>query len=376
MKRALWIVVFSAALIAAGLGVGRWQVERPNRTVEIIYDLPGLLELEAAARIPMEGLLADLRRAGVDSVAVQPESVGERFLLAKPLPPSVAQKMPADPDKLGRLLALPAAFRPQDFALLEDNGFKAAPKLNVVTWDVEPVWAAANPPELLILSGRGEFSRAELQDFTGRLALVEFHAPGTAQMEDAVGRMVRLHGISAGEMEVLPAERILTRYLRAVRERNIRVLYVRPFVEGGERAWARSLDLLARLQQRLEDEAILWDRPSPSPRGRRPYSGLFWSAREFGPRLFYTGKKFFRGGRPARWWRWVFFGLAAHGRLSLATARFGATRRRSFGRGYLSLFSFTLRGGAQPIAAGGLLAGRGYFFVRGGTAYCGHLNRN
>ncbi len=94
----------------------------------------------------------------------------------------------------------------------------------MVTWDVEPVWAAANPPELLILSGRGEFSRAELQDFTGRLALVEFHAPGTAQMEDAVGgRMVRLHGISAGEMEVLPAERILTRYLRAVRERNIRV---------------------------------------------------------------------------------------------------------------------------------------------------------
>lgn len=360
MKRALWIVVFSAALIAAGLGVGRWQVERLNRTVEIIYDLPGLLELEAAAQIPVEGLLADLRRAGVDSVAVQPESVGERFLLAKPLPPSVAQKMPADPDKLGRLLALPAAFRPQDFALLEDNGFKAAPKLNVVTWDVEPVWAAANP-ELLILSGRGEFSRAELQDFTGRLALVEFHAPGTAQMEDAVGRMVRLHGISAGEMEVLPAERILTRYLRAVRERNIRVLYVRPFIEG-ERAWARSLDLLARLQQRLEDEGYSLGQAQPFA----PWSpSLFWtilvSAGIWAAAVLY-GQEIFPGqARPVLaagflgWlltavsvWRWPV--LAPQGAALLAAVIFPCLALRYAGRSQ-SLRGYWLAAGISLLGA-------------------------
>lgn len=251
MKRVLWVVILTAALVAVALGFGRWQVERLNRTVEIVYDLPGLLELASAAQIPIEELFSDLQRAGVATVAVQPVSIGQLFLFGEPLPPSVASELPTDMDKLGRLLSSPAIFRADDFALLDSNGLKSAPKLNAVSWDVEPVWATAHP-ELLILSGSGEFRPEGVQDFHGRLALVEFHTPAVAHLEDAVGRMVRLHGISEGEMKILPTKRILTRYLRAVRERNIRILYVRPFLEG-ENTWKRSLDLLANLQVMLED---------------------------------------------------------------------------------------------------------------------------
>lgn len=250
MKRVLWLIVLAAALIAAVLGAGRWQVERLNRTVEIVYDLPGLLEVAESLQRPIENLLADLRQADVNSVAIQPETLGERLLRGQPPSDSLAKDLPADMTELGRLLVLPVAFRPQDFSLLNSSGLKPVPKLTAVSWDLEPVWLAQTP-SLLILSGNREFRRAELHNFDGRLALVEFHTPGTSQLEDRTDRMVRLHGISAGEMENLPAERIITRYLRGVRERNIRVLYLRPFTDG-EDAWERSLDLLANLRATLE----------------------------------------------------------------------------------------------------------------------------
>lgn len=129
---------------------------------------------------------------------------------------------------------------------------------------MEPLWRDAQP-ELLILSGQGTMDLDELQGSEAVLALVEFAVP---RVEAEPDRVVRLHGISAREMRVLSDERILNRYVRAVRERNIRVLYVRPFMEedGG---WQRSLQLLAALGQRLQAAGLNWVLPSPLPLGGR-----------------------------------------------------------------------------------------------------------
>lgn len=248
MKRVLWTVILIAAVAALITAGQRWLVERPNRTVEIVYDYYGLQQLSREAGIPLEQLLGDLKAAGVETIALQAESLGERMLAGGPVPGEVRAELPEELTELGPFLTLPLAFEAEQFQLVKEAGLKAAPKLNTVPWPVEPIWVDFQP-ELLILSGQGDITREQLQGSSAVQALVEFSAPGLEDADPA--RVVRLHGISAREMRVLSDERILNRYVRAVRERNIRVLYVRPFMveEGG---WPRSLDLLSALGSRLQ----------------------------------------------------------------------------------------------------------------------------
>jgi len=261
MKRFFWLLIFAAALTAAVLAAGRWQIEGQNRTVELVYDLESVQHLAQALDKPIEALLADLKGAGVETIGVQPETLGERLLSGKPLPPGVRDSLPKDQSELGKWLVLPVAFRADDFALLAASGLKPAPKLAVVSWDVEPIWLASQV-DLVIISGSGEFAREDLHHFPGRLALVEFHTPDMEQFSAEVGRMVRLHGISQKEIDKLPAERIISRYLRAVRERNLRVLYLRPFLEGPD-PWQRSLALLTDLKASLEREGYILGAAEP-----------------------------------------------------------------------------------------------------------------
>lgn len=248
MKRVLWAIILVGALAALVVAGQRWLVERPNRTVEIVYDLPGLQQLSQEAAIPLEQLLADLKSLGVETIAIQPESLGERLLAGREIESDVLAQLPKDVSELAPFLSLPVAFSEEEFRYVQESGLKSAPKLNTVPWDVEPIWKAIEP-ELLIISGQGVMSRAQLQGSSAVLALVEFSTPRVEGVDP--GRVVRLHGISAREMKALSNERILNRYVRAARERNMRVLYVRPFMEesGG---WTRSLDLLQNLQRRLE----------------------------------------------------------------------------------------------------------------------------
>lgn len=247
MKRVLQAIMLVALLVSFGLLFTRWQLETPNQNVEIVYDLPGLQDLSAKKGIPLTDLLEDLAEAGVQTIAIQPTSLGEMFVANEVLQPEVLAQLPTAATELAKYLHLPVAFQGEELSVVEEAGLEVAPKLVPVPWDVEPLWLRSNPP-FLILSGQGEFPLHQLEGYTGRLALVEFSTPGVRNLKTT--DLVRLHGISAPELEVLSEERILNRYLRAVRERNIRILYLRPFVEG-EQSWERSLGLLEQLQDRL-----------------------------------------------------------------------------------------------------------------------------
>ena len=77
MKRVLWIIIILAVLTSLGVFIQRWTVETPNHTVEIVYDLPSLLEFaELIEGLSLDQLLADLKFAGVETIAIQPTSVG------------------------------------------------------------------------------------------------------------------------------------------------------------------------------------------------------------------------------------------------------------------------------------------------------------
>lgn len=248
MKRKLWIVILLAGLVALGLFGQRWLVEKPNRKVEIVYDLPGLLELSEKQGLPLESLLGDLKHRGITQIAVQPENLGEWLLAGKEIPSSIKAELPSEISELDKFLTLPVAFDQEHFVLVEQGGLQAVPKLNTAPWPVEPLWQDSQP-ELIIVSGSGFFDLNQLGNSQARIAPAEFSEPKLDLAKTQ--SVVRLHGISAREMDVLSDERILNRYLRAVKERNIRVVYMRPFRTTSD-SWERSLKLVTDLQARLE----------------------------------------------------------------------------------------------------------------------------
>ncbi len=261
MKRVLWIIIIVTTLISLGIFAQRWAVEFPNRRVEIVYDLPGLFELSAEQNLDLDHILGDLKSHGVETIAIQPTSVGEMMLAGEKLPDHVLGKLPERLTDLGKFLTLPVAFEAEHFDLLREAGFKVAPKINTAPWDVEPLWLEyGEDPDLFIISGQGIMDFGPIADTDATFALVEFATPQISPADPS--KIVRLHGISAPEMRVLSDERILNRYLRAVKERNLRVLYVRPFVEGDD-AWARSLDLLNDLEVRLGQAGFQVGKASP-----------------------------------------------------------------------------------------------------------------
>lgn len=261
MKRVLAVVILLAIVTSLGVFIQRWTIEVPNSTVEIVYDLPGLFALSAAQDIEQKELLSQLKSAGVSTIAVQPTSVGEMMLAGIALPEGVREFLLESVTDLGRYLTLPVQFEAEQLELVSQAGLKVAPKLNTAPWDIDPTWLPYHP-ELIIVSGQSPMDMESFYGSRATLAMVEFSAPfiGSAQPST----MVRLHGISAREMEVLSDERILNRYMRAVTERNIRVLYVRPFVES-EDSLERSLHLLDRLQARLVEAGFAVGQAQPFP---------------------------------------------------------------------------------------------------------------
>lgn len=248
MKRVLSVLILVASVISLGVFVQRWTIEVQNSTVEIVYDLPSLLELGSDQGVEVEELLADLKQAGVSTIAVQPASVGEMLLAGRTLPGPVLAHLLEDVADLNKYLTLPVEFETEHLELVARAGLKIAPKLNTAPWEIEPIWLGYDP-ELIIVSGQGTMETESFAGSDATLALVEFATPQIRPADPA--RMVRLHGISAREMKVLSEERVLNRYMRALKERNMRVLYVRPFTEG-EDSWSRSLDLISALKIRLE----------------------------------------------------------------------------------------------------------------------------
>ena len=158
------------------------------------------------------------------------------------------------------------------FAAIREAGLKAAPRLSNPPWGLSSEWLQYSP-DLVILGGvESPGYPRNLADYASRLAeldarvgVVEFAQQKGVERLAPPERMVRVHGINQREMEVLDAERITARYLRAAKERNIRVLYLRPILTG-EDPWTKHCSLGA-LTNELQSAGLLSARVSHSLRG-------------------------------------------------------------------------------------------------------------
>ncbi len=77
------------------------------------------------------------------------------------------------------------------------------------------------------------------------------------------GKVVKVHSIESKEMPMYDPPRAVERYVRAVRERNVRLCYVRLFLTGAPDPMTANLSYLDALRGDLRGGGFALGRPSP-----------------------------------------------------------------------------------------------------------------
>lgn len=193
------------------------------------------------------------------------------------IPPRPSPVLPGDGSPRGlpnpnSVLQLGLGYDPHLIALALDAGLAVSPRphhrIEFTQLDVEANLSAVPPESLgsIVISGswvpgyphRVDDWAAALLAYDASVAWIEFarQIGLDAVVERSGYRTVRLHSISAAELRSAPPDVVMARWLRAVRERGIRALYVRPYVEGPTAAaaadlWAWNAAYLQRLAGEL-----------------------------------------------------------------------------------------------------------------------------
>lgn len=104
-------------------------------------------------------------------------------------------------------------------------------------------------------------------------AIIEFHVQqGDRALASLLDyEIVRVHSITPGEYRGLSGQDMLDRLLRAVSERNVRLLYLRPHLIESQLAEGTALDFISSLRYRLENAGFV---TGPARAYPNPHPGL------------------------------------------------------------------------------------------------------
>jgi len=270
----LVIMLILALAAAAVVVVQRLGYEQRNRTVELVADLHGFSQF-ARHDFPAAAVLAELRQLGVESIGLREWTLGEKIAFGYAEPDLSLSK----PEDWPQLLAEPVGFNPEELELVAAAGMRPVllvtsnQLLSLPIMDKLPDLA----PHLVIPAGdqvvgfpdRLEETKQALNKVDAKIGLVEFSLQRGINQVASADTGIRVHAITGREMQVLAADRVLSRYIRAVRERNIRVLYMRPF--PAENGWDQTKTMITDLISELEANGFQvgianpYDHWQPSP---------------------------------------------------------------------------------------------------------------
>jgi hypothetical protein len=288
--RLLPICLLVTTLLAAAVLYGRVQVESHNHAVAIAAEYEVLEPMAAAEGLAMPTALSILKTEGLRAVVLSEELAGE-FASAGRLAAReirdhggrgvLISAAPATYDRILRaihirypLLSIPplapgqatlwlpgvssAMFKalslgidPDAAAVVHNAGLEVIARMgNPVGISSSGVagtiaWAAENHAQIFLPQGDQVLGRREamkaLYDALERHSMLyaspEFAKLGGDQnvLEAIPDRVVRLHSAQSAELDKLPPKEAVDRFARAARERNMRVLLLRPINNAGDR---------------------------------------------------------------------------------------------------------------------------------------------
>ncbi len=177
-----------------------------------------------------------------------------------------------------KYLDLAAGFQKENIENIKNAGLQVIPRLNndIIGYD-QRGFLKKSDSEMIIFSGKEILGYEEELEETAlimnnnkiKFGMIEpFIADQTGS--DKLARLlnyktVRVHSLEQGEMDKYEKETIINRYLRAVRERDVRVLYLKPFLEE------KNGDLLTANIQFIKDLTTAFKQQGYIIAGARPY---------------------------------------------------------------------------------------------------------
>jgi hypothetical protein len=288
----LWAIMILAAIVCLIPAANRFKVEQTNRRVEIALDIMEMRRLAASEGIPLTDTLRKLKAAGATSVLVQEDTLDSlRDLGIIEILPSTKHQttlLIVHQRQFDRIksnlqnrtsvqIAIPEQFSGSD---LEDAGIVAADRWDAIKdigVGIDPeVVALVRSAELRVVGRVGNNPNpldariaATLNDirnlnidtviFSGmsvlgagnryaetvkhlnepsaiRFGSIEFgkQTGDTALVKRAPYNTIRVHTITSSEMVTATPGANIQRFALAARERNIRLLFVRLFLDGAE----------------------------------------------------------------------------------------------------------------------------------------------
>ncbi len=314
-KTVLAVLIVVSLVAAAGILAQRARVERANRTVAIAVDYDRVHELAALAGSPVAAVLRRMKAAGATHTVLNEETLDELVISGRvrvevtpqgtTLRPvwqvservlhQLALRVPG-----GRLLpgpepamqykssTLAAPLRALGMGYDEEAvADAAAARLRVV---VRPLAEYALTPqgvdaaleaahaagaEVVIFGGVQVLGMDNLLEYTAqkldqlglRYGYIEM-AKQYGEMKLAAAlkcKLVRCHALTVPEMQKVPPERAVERFLLAVRERNVRLCYIRPYSLANADPLSFAVHHTAEIAQELTHAGFTAGTPEPFP---------------------------------------------------------------------------------------------------------------
>ena len=292
IRRMLWAMMILAAIVCLIPAANRFKAEQTNRRVEIALDIMEMRRLAASEGIPLTDILRKLKTAGATSVLVQEDTLDSlRDLGIIEILPSTKHQttlLIVHQGQFDRIksnlqnrtsvqIAIPEQFSGSD---LEDAGIVAADRWDAIKdigvgIDAEVVALARsaglrvvgrvgnnpNPSDARIAATLNDIRNVNIDTviFSGmsvlgagnryaetvkhlnepsaiRFGSIEFgkQTGDAALVKRAPYNTIRVHTITSSEMVTATPGANIQRFALAARERNIRLLFVRLFLDGAE----------------------------------------------------------------------------------------------------------------------------------------------
>ena len=299
----LLALIIPGLLSALLLAADRYSVEKQNRTVELTLDYSELQSLSFSSGTPIKELLQKFKEAGVISVAVEETLLGDlvssgevsyeqRVSQSDPLTiitvnnPNIASRVfRALIPRLGwkgRVLSNTMAVRaaphtlneigiglPPDIVVLINNaGLDVVARLvNYPTITEEAISVSISElsragithlicsgSETIGFKGLTQYAAGEIKSAGLVYGSVEFaKQKGDAGISRGLGsNLVRVHSISHMEMMGMQTSDAVERFVRAARERNIRLCYIRLAGTTGGKAVDKNLGFVSKISKRVQ----------------------------------------------------------------------------------------------------------------------------
>jgi hypothetical protein len=300
-----WLGVALALLFSLYSLSFRYRVEARNRAVELAVELDTLESLAAAEGIPLDLAIARVKEAGVRSAVLSEQTVGElvddgalqlrtdeesgsavllgneaaleRFLrgysirfgqpatgAARPTALLVEGKSP------GLVRSVAVGLKPEYVHLAQDAGLRIVARASNPTGAGERTvretvaWLAEQGAYAFLPQGEQALGRRNnlkalaeaLEEHGVVYASPEFtKIGGDANVLGMIpGSSVRLHSAQVAELDKLTLNEAVERYVRAGRERDVRILLLRPLSLSGEAPLADFGELGAKISAGLSRE--------------------------------------------------------------------------------------------------------------------------